>query len=100
MTKGNALGVHVISTARPGFIKIAPLYHELKQQDWCIPNIVHTGQNYDSNMSGSFSEDLRLPRPDIHLKMGSGSHAVQAGRVMMACEEVCSKLHRTRDSNT
>ncbi len=88
--KHKALSVHLVAAARPNFMKIAPLYHELASHDWCAASIVHTGQHYDANMSDSFFEDLRLPAPDIHLGVGSGSHAEQTGRVMIAYEGVCA----------
>jgi len=81
--------IHLISAARPNFMKIAPLYHVLKHEPWAHPVIVHTGQHYDINMSDSFFIDLELPDPDIHLGVGSGTHAEQTGQVMMAYEKVC-----------
>ena len=80
--------VHLIAAARPNFMKIAPLYHALKATDWCNPQIVHTGQHYDVNMSDVFFRDLELPAPDFHLNVGSGSHAEQTGGVMIAYEKV------------
>ena len=73
--------IHLIAAARPNFMKIAPLYHALKREDWADPVIVHTGQHYDMNMSDAFFKDLELPEPDIHLGIGSGSHAEQTGKV-------------------
>lgn len=51
--------------------------------------LVHTGQHYDPNMSAAFLENLGLPEPDIHLGIGSGSHAEQTGGVMIAYEHIC-----------
>ncbi len=79
--------IHLIAAARPNFMKIAPLYHALKKEEWATPIIVHTGQHYDLNMSDAFFKDLGLPEPDIHLGIGSGTHAEQAGRVMIAYEK-------------
>src|SRR5579871_3987554 len=81
--------VHLIAAARPNFMKVAPLYHALKATDWCRPLVVHTGQHYDANMSDAFFRDLRLPEPAHHLEIGSGSHAEQTGRTMIAYEAVC-----------
>lgn len=78
--------IHLIAAARPNFMKIAPLYHALKQTDWAEPVIVHTGQHYDLNMSDVFFSDLMLPAPHHHLGVGSGSHAEQTGHVMIAYE--------------
>jgi len=83
------LKIHLIGAARPNFMKIAPLYHTLKDETWANPVIVHTGQHYDVNMSDSFFIDLELPSPDIYLGVGSGTHAEQTARVMMAYEKVC-----------
>jgi len=82
--------VHLIAAARPNFMKVAPLYHSLKRTDWCNVKIVHTGQHYDVNMSDVFFRDLRLPAPDFHLDVGSGSHAEQTGGVMIAYEKACT----------
>lgn len=85
------LSIHLIAAARPNFMKIAPLYHALAAQEWCRPVLVHTGQHYDANMSDDFFRDLRLPSPDHHLEVGSGSHARQTAGVMVAYEDVCAK---------
>lgn len=74
--------------ARPNFMKAAPLYNELKKYpDYFEPLIIHTGQHYDDNMSRFFFEDLKLPKPDLHLGAGSGSHAVQTARIMVDLEK-------------
>jgi UDP-N-acetylglucosamine 2-epimerase (non-hydrolysing) len=80
--------IHLIAAARPNFMKIAPLFHELKKTDWAEPLIVHTGQHYDLNMSEAFFRDLLLPEPHHHLGVGSGSHAEQTGKVMIAYEKL------------
>jgi len=80
--------IHLIAAARPNFMKIAPLYHALRQEPWADPKIVHTGQHYDLNMSDAFFRDLKLPNPDLHLGVGSGTHAEQSALVMMAYERV------------
>ncbi|HEY5102380.1 MAG TPA: UDP-N-acetylglucosamine 2-epimerase (non-hydrolyzing) [Steroidobacteraceae bacterium] len=81
--------VHLIAAARPNFMKVAPLYHELARTRWCRAQVVHTGQHYDANMSNAFFADLHLPEPTYHLAVGSGSHAAQTGRTMIAYETVC-----------
>ncbi len=80
--------IHLVAAARPNFMKIAPLYHALRRETWAHPVIVHTGQHYDFNMSDAFFQDLGLPDPDLHLGIGSGSHAEQTGQVMIAYERV------------
>ncbi|GFE58374.1 non-hydrolyzing UDP-N-acetylglucosamine 2-epimerase [Geobacter sp. AOG1] len=80
--------IHLVCAARPNFMKIAPLYHALRKEPWATPVIIHTGQHYDHNMYDSFFEDLGLPKPDINLGVGSGTHAEQTGKVMIAYEKV------------
>lgn len=80
--------IHLIAAARPNFMKIAPLFHELNKRDWAQPMIVHTGQHYDVNMSDVFFKNFGLPDPHIHLGVGSGTHAQQTGNVMIAYEKV------------
>src|SRR5262245_44923743 len=75
--------------ARPNFMKIAPVIEEMRRHPQRFePLLVHTGQHYDESMSDSFFEDLQIQRPDINLEIGSGSHAEQTGRVMIALEPV------------
>jgi UDP-N-acetylglucosamine 2-epimerase (non-hydrolysing) len=75
--------------ARPNFMKMAPLMAEYARhpQDFA-PVLVHTGQHYDDNMSDLFFEQLRLPKPDVYLGIGSGSHAEQTARVMIELEKL------------
>jgi len=81
----------VIVGARPNFMKAAPLIREFRKRPRMHTLLVHTGQHYDENMSRVFFEDLELPEPDIHLGVGSGSHAEQTGKVMVAFEGVVSR---------
>jgi len=81
--------IHLICAARPNFMKVAPLFHALRATDWAEPVLIHTGQHYDRNMSDAIFEDLRLPTPDFHMGIGSGTHAQQTGGVMIAYEKIC-----------
>lgn len=81
--------IHLIAAARPNFMKIAPLYHRLRTARWARPILVHTGQHYDPQMSEVFWHELGLPAPDVHLGVGSGTHAEQTAGVMLAYERVC-----------
>ena len=70
-------------------MKVAPIYAEMKgRPDTFAPKIVHTGQHYDAAMSDAFFDDLGMPKPDIHLGVGSASHAVQTARIMTEFEPV------------
>jgi UDP-N-acetylglucosamine 2-epimerase (non-hydrolysing) len=81
--------VLLIAGARPNFMKIAPIYREALKHNQVQCKIVHTGQHYDYEMSEAFFEDLELPKPDFFLNAGSGSHAIQTARIMVAFEELC-----------
>jgi len=78
--------------ARPNFMKMAPIIEAMNHHPGKIDHLlVHTGQHYDEKMSKAFFEDLGMPKPDIDLGVGSGSHAVQTGKIMVAFEQVCLK---------
>lgn len=83
------LKVLLIAGARPNFMKVAPIYAEMKRRPHEFePMIVHTGQHYDAAMSDAFFDDLMMPKPDIHLGVGSASHAVQTAKIMTEFEPV------------
>lgn len=76
-----------VTGARPNFPKAAPVIAALRERG--VPQgLVHTGQHYDDNMSTVFFEQLRLPRPDINLNVGSGSHAEQTAAIMVGLEKL------------
>lgn len=72
--------------ARPQFIKAAAVSRELRKEYEEI--LIHTGQHYDVAMSDIFFDELRIPKPDYNLAVGSGSHAKQTGNMLMKIEEV------------
>lgn len=74
--------------ARPNFMKVAPLWRALQTSGRYRLRLCHTGQHYDDNMSKIFFDDLQLPRPDVYLGIGSGTHGEQTGRIMMEFEKV------------
>jgi UDP-N-acetylglucosamine 2-epimerase (non-hydrolysing) len=73
--------------ARPNFVKIAPLIRRFSERK-IAHMLIHTGQHYDYDMSRVFFSDLDIPEPDMNLGVGSGTHAVQTGRIMAALEKV------------
>ena len=75
--------------ARPNFMKVAPIVEAMRRRagDFA-PVVLHTGQHYDERMSDAFFRDLGLPHPDVHLGVGSGSHAQQTAAVMQRFEPV------------
>jgi len=88
----------IVVGARPNFMKAAPLItaintcnRELLAADTIQHILVHTGQHYDDSMSGSFFRDLDLPTPNVHLGVGSGSHACQTAEIMKKFEEVVDR---------
>jgi len=81
--------IFCIVAARPNFMKIAPILAEIERRGRLEAVLVHTGQHYDTNMSDVFFQDLGIREPDIHLGIGSGSHAEQTGKLMMAFEKLC-----------
>ncbi|MFK7913933.1 MAG: non-hydrolyzing UDP-N-acetylglucosamine 2-epimerase [Pseudomonadales bacterium] len=79
--------IHVVG-ARPNYMKIAPVYRALEAAGGVEQILVHTGQHYSPEMSTHFFDELGMPRPDVNLNVGSGSHAEQTGRIMQAFEPV------------
>lgn len=80
--------LHVVG-ARPNFMKIAPVMREMSKSAYDFEQIlVHTGQHYDASMSEVFFNELHLPKPDINLEVGSGSHAWQTAQIMQRFEPV------------
>ena len=79
--------VLVVAGARPNFMKVVPILHELDRR--ALPRLfVHTGQHYDDNMSARLLDDLEAPPPDVTLEVGSATHAVQTARIMERFEPV------------
>ncbi len=82
----------IVAGARPNFIKIAPLISEFKRyRNHFETLLVHTGQHYDFEMSQIFFQNLNIPKPDVFLNAGSGSHAIQTARIMESFEKVVLK---------
>ena len=83
--------ITIIAGARPNFMKIAPIIHailEAKSNEINIDyRLIHTGQHYDKNMSGSFFEELEIPEPHNNLDCGGGSQAQQTANIMIAFEK-------------
>ena len=75
--------------ARPNFMKIAPIVEEMKKTPDLNGILVHTGQHYGEGMSDVFFRELGIPVPDVHLGVGSGSHAEQTARIMVEFEKTC-----------
>ena len=71
-------------------MKIAPIDREFKKRG-IDTLLIHTGQHYDQNMSDVFFEDLNMKSPDVHLNVGSGTHATQTARIMIEFEKVCKE---------
>lgn len=81
----------LVAGTRPNFIKIAPLFHNLKNQDWCEVKICHTGQHYDKNMSDIFWEYFSLPEPDYFLGVSGGNVPQIIGHTTVAISELLQK---------
>jgi UDP-N-acetylglucosamine 2-epimerase (non-hydrolysing) len=82
----------VVAGARPNFVKIAPLMEQFaatRNRGASLSTLlVHTGQHYDAQMSRLFFEQMGIPRPDVNLEAGSGSHGQQTGEVLIRFEPV------------
>ena len=90
------MGFKVLSVvgARPNFMKVAAICEAIREHNGNANGrqiehvLVHTGQHYDANMSDFFFNDLELPKPNLFLGVGSGSHSAQTAKVMEGFEQV------------
>ena len=85
--------ITIIAGARPNFVKIAPIIHELEKSNLNNKNLkihyslVHTGQHYDKKMSGDFFSQLNIPEPHFNLACGGGTQAEQTAKIMIEFEK-------------
>lgn len=77
-----------VAGARPNFMKIAPLMWEIQRRPGASACLVHTNQHYDQRMSQLFFDELKIPKPDFNLQVGSASHAIQTAEVMRRFEPI------------
>jgi UDP-N-acetylglucosamine 2-epimerase (non-hydrolysing) len=92
MSKQNKkIKIICVAAARPNFMKVAPLLDEFKKHQEFKPILVHTGQHYDYNMSGSFFKELNIQKPNYNLGVKAGLHGEQTGKTMIEFEKVCLK---------
>jgi UDP-N-acetylglucosamine 2-epimerase (non-hydrolysing) len=87
-----SLDILCVCGARPNFMKIDAVVRAMDAVPGLRPSIVHTGQHYDERMFKVLFDDLGLPRPDVDLEVGSGSHAMQTARIMERFEPVVLEL--------
>jgi len=85
------LRILCIVGARPNFMKIGPVVGALERAG-VDTRLIHTGQHYDEAMNDRFFADLGLPRPEVNLEVGSGSHAQQTAEIMVRFEPVADRL--------
>ncbi|WP_111682120.1 non-hydrolyzing UDP-N-acetylglucosamine 2-epimerase [Winogradskyella tangerina] len=82
--------ITIIAGARPNFMKIAPIIHAIdaakSKGERLDYRLVHTGQHYDKNMSGSFFEQLNIPEPHVNLECSGGTQAEQTAAILIHFE--------------
>lgn len=83
--------ITIIAGARPNFMKIAPIIHQIQKKQQENNNIsyrlIHTGQHYDKKLSDTFFNELKIPEPNRNLGVGSGSQAEQTAKIMVEFEK-------------
>jgi len=107
------INLDLIVGARPNFMKIAPIIKAIEKLNlepgtWNLEpgarnrepktikyRLVHTGQHYDANMSGTFFKELGIPEPDVNLNVGSGTQAEQTSGIMLGYEKLL--MHQKPD---
>lgn len=87
--------IDIIAGARPNFMKIAPIIHAIQAKQKAGISIafrlIHTGQHFDQNMSGSFFEQLNIPEPNVNLGAGGGTQSEQTAAIMIGYENLLTK---------
>jgi UDP-N-acetylglucosamine 2-epimerase len=83
---------YVIGT-RPEIIRSATVIAALEADPAVSFKLVHTGQHYDFLMDRVFFKELAVPKPDINIAVGSGTHAEQTAAMMVGMERY---FERTR----
>jgi UDP-N-acetylglucosamine 2-epimerase (non-hydrolysing) len=86
MTDSTPFKIDCIVGARPNFVKIAPIVKALRPKGQFDTRLIHTGQHYDFSMDRVFFDELRIPEPDVNLKIGSGAPGEQVARIMLALQ--------------
>jgi UDP-N-acetylglucosamine 2-epimerase (non-hydrolysing) len=81
--------IFLIAGARPNFMKIAPIIRALRADGRLRWKLIHTGQHYDRDMNDVFFEELGIPKPDVFMACGGGSHAEQTAKIMVGFEALC-----------
>lgn len=76
----------IVAGARPNFVKVAPVWHAMRELGDVELELLHTGQHYDEALSDRFITQLDLPEPDAFLGVGSGTHAEQTAGAMVGVE--------------
>lgn len=89
------LQVACVVGARPNFVKIAPLLRAMEKRPRFEPQLIHTGQHFSPEMSDSFFDQLRIPKPDVNLEASGGTQTAQTAEIMMRLEPVL--LHSAPD---
>ncbi len=87
--------IDIIAGARPNFMKIAPIIEALDARiaagSALSFRLIHTGQHYDRNMSGSFFEQLGIPEPTVNFNVGGGTQAEQTAGILVAYEKLLAE---------
>ena len=87
--------IMLVIGARPNFMKVAPVYRALEHRSTATSRLlVHTGQHYDDRMSHVFFDELGMPKPDVFLGVGSGSHGEQTAKAFAGSSRSSSRPSR------
>jgi len=82
--------ISIILGTRPEIIKMSPVIRECQKQHLSF-FILHTNQHYSENLDKVFFQDLNLPQPKYNLKIGSGTHGEETGKMLIGIEKILLK---------
>jgi UDP-N-acetylglucosamine 2-epimerase (non-hydrolysing) len=80
-----SMKVLTVLGTRPEFIRLSRIIQKL--DGLCSHVVVHTGQNYDSNLNQIFFAEMEIREPDYHLE-ARGSFGEQVGTILTGMERV------------
>ena len=83
--------IAVILGTRPNFIKAAPFFNQVRNQEDLTFSIVHTQQHYDRVLSNTFFDEMEIPTPDIFLKIPPASSSQQIGLILNSLSSLFSE---------
>ena len=86
------LKVLTVVGTRPEIIRLSRVLSALDNSEVIDHILVHTGQNYDYELSEVFFKDLGLRKPDYFLNAAGGNATTTAGKILINIDPVLEEI--------